>query len=204
MCAAAMLAAAGCSRRDAHPSAYGVSGTYDKTTNKLLLLTSDRNGNGTVDTWTDMDGARPIRSRIDLDEDGRIDRWEYYDSAGRLVKVGFSRQRRDEPDAWAFSRQDGSLERVDISSVADEARIDRREYYESGRMIRSEEDADRDGRIDTWTTYDANGGVAIASFDEDRDGKPDRRLTYDGPELASIESAPDGEGRYTRKEPIRR
>jgi hypothetical protein len=202
--AAAILVAAGCSRHDAQPLAHAVSGTYDKTTNKLLLLASDRNGNGKVDTWTDMDGARPIRSRIDVDEDGRIDRWEYYDSAGRLVKVGFSRQRRDKPDAWAYSRQDGSLERVDVSSTSDEDRIDRHEYYENGRMVRSEEDANRDGRIDTWTTYDADGGVAIAAFDEDRDGRPDRRLTYNGPELASIESAPDAEGRYTRKEPIQR
>jgi hypothetical protein len=91
-----------------------------------------------------------------------------------------------------------------VSTAADESRIDRREYYEGGRMVRSEEDADRDGRIDTWTTYDANGGVSTASFDEDRDGRPDRRLTYHGPQLASIESGPDGAGRYTRKEPIQR
>jgi hypothetical protein len=199
-----MLLAAACSRPANAPAAHGVSGTYDKTTNKLLLLTYDRNGDGKIDTWTDMDGGRPLRSRVDLDEDGRIDRWEYYDAAGRLVKVGFSRQRGDKPDAWAFSRQDGSLERVDVSTAADESRIDRREYYEGGRMVRSEEDADRDGRIDTWTTYDANGGVSTASFDEDRDGRPDRRLTYHGPQLASIESGPDGAGRYTRKEPIQR
>ena len=199
-----MLLAAGCSRSASERRAHGVSGTYDKTTNKLLLLTYDRNGNGTVDTWTDMDGGRPLRSRIDLNEDGRIDRWEYYDSAGRLVKVGFSRQHGAKPDAWAFSRQDASLERVDVSSTSDEGRIDRREYYERGRMVRTEEDSDRDGRVDTWTTYDANGAVATAAFDEDHDGKPDRRLTYNGPDLASIESAPDVNGRYTRKESVQR
>ena len=204
ICAASVVLATGCSRSASEPFAHGVAGTYDTKTNKLSLLTYDRNGNGTVDTWTDMDGGRPLRSRIDLDEDGRIDRWEYYDSAGRLVKVGFSRQHGMRPDAWAFSREDGSLERVDVSSSSDERRIDRHEYYEHGRMIRSEEDSDRDGRMDTWTTYDANGALATASFDEDHDGKPDRRLTYNGPELASIESAPDGAGRYTRKEPIQR
>ena len=85
------------------------SGTYDKTSGKLTQITYDRNHNGRPDTWTDMDGARPIASRIDQDEDGTIDRWEYYDAAGALVKVGFSRKNNGKPDAWAFSRPDGSL-----------------------------------------------------------------------------------------------
>jgi hypothetical protein len=36
-----------------------------------------------------MDGNRALRSRMDRNEDGRVDRWEYYDGGGRLVKVGF-------------------------------------------------------------------------------------------------------------------
>src|SRR5678815_2905010 len=53
--------------------------TYDNDTGRLVELTFDRNRNGTVDTWTEMDGSRMLRSRSDLDEDGTIDRWEYYD-----------------------------------------------------------------------------------------------------------------------------
>src|ERR687890_1354623 len=67
--------------------------TYDKTTGKLTQLTYDANKNGKIDTWTDMDGTRPLRSRIDLDEDGTLDRWEYYGDKGELLKVGFSRQK---------------------------------------------------------------------------------------------------------------
>src|SRR2546423_12825055 len=73
--------------------------TYDKTTGKLTELTYDRNKNGRIDTWTDMDGTRPLRSRIDLDEDGTIDRWEYYSDEGELLKVGFSRKKDGRPDA---------------------------------------------------------------------------------------------------------
>ena len=41
--------------------------TYDKGTGKLKELTYDANQNGRIDTWTEMDGARPLRSRIDRD-----------------------------------------------------------------------------------------------------------------------------------------
>lgn len=178
-------------------------GTYDKTTGKLTQLTYDRNHNGTIDTWTDMDGTRPLRSRIDLDEDGKIDRWEYYDETGALTKVGFSRKHDATPDAWAFSRPDGSLERVEISSTADERKIDRREFYERGVMVRVEEDTNGDGRTDTWETYQ-DGALKVLELDEDHDGKPDRRLTYAGQDLATIESQPDTAGRYLKKEAIQR
>lgn len=174
-------------------------GTYDKTTGKLTELASDRNRNGTLDTWTEMDGTRPLRSRVDLDEDGRIDRWEYYDASGALTKVGFSRKSGDKPDAWAFSRPDGSLERVELSLTADEHKIHRREYYEAGVMVRVEEDTDGDGHPDTWEIYEG-GVLKAAEFDENQDGKPDRRLTYAGGSLAAIETEPDGSGQYRKKE----
>src|SRR5688500_19473923 len=80
--------------------------TYDKKTGKLTELTFDRNGNGRIDTWTDMNGAKPIRSQSDLNEDGTLDRWEYYDDEGKLVKVGMSRSNDGRPDSWAFSGPD--------------------------------------------------------------------------------------------------
>lgn len=161
--------------------------TYDKATGKLKALTYDANHNGKIDTWTDMDGARPLRSRIDRDEDGRIDRWEYYDQTGALMKVGYSRRNADAPDAWAFSGADGQVARVESSSTGDENRIDRREFYENGALARSELDTNGDGRMDQWETYRA-GALATVTMDENGDGRPDRRLTYgDGGALVSNE-----------------
>ncbi len=199
-CLATLTGCTGASRDRVRQSTHG---TYDKSSGKLTQITYDRNHNGTIDTWTDMDGARPLRSRIDLDEDGKIDRWEYYDAAGVLVKVGFSRKHEVKPDAWAFSRPDGSLEHLEISSTADESRIDRREYYDAGALVRADEDTNGDGRIDKWETYQ-NGTLVTVEFDENRDGRPDRRLTYANNQLASIESQPDSTGRYLKKEPAAR
>ena len=131
--AAALLAAASCSNPPPDPAKQTTKPTYDKTTGKLTQLTYDRNGNGVIDTWTDMDGAKPLRSRIDQDEDGVIDRWEYYDDQGKLLKVGFSRNNNGKPDAWGFSGPDGKVARVEISSTGDEQKIDRREFYDRRR-----------------------------------------------------------------------
>src|SRR5215208_8395074 len=87
-----LVGLAGCSSPEKDREKLGIKPTYDKETGRLKELTYDSNHNGKVDTWTDMDGARPVQTRIDRNEDGRIDRWEYYDPEAKLVKVGFSRK----------------------------------------------------------------------------------------------------------------
>jgi hypothetical protein len=185
--------------------------TYDTATGKLKELTYDANKNGRIDTWTEMEGTRPLRSRIDRNEDGRIDRWEYYDDKGQLAKVGFSRKDDGQVDGWAFSGPDGKLQRIDLSSAGDERRIDRREFYDASRatgpedagaLVRAEEDTNGDGKPDKWETYE-NGAVRTAAFDENADGRPDRRLTYDGTQLVLIERDPDASGAFTRRVAVR-
>jgi hypothetical protein len=175
--------------------------TYDDRTGRLKELTSDANGNGRIDTWTDMDGSRALRSRQDRNEDGRLDRWEYYDNGGKLVKVGFSRRDNGKPDAWAEPGADGRISRVLVSSTGDEAKIDRWESYDSSdpdRIAAVEEDLNGDGKPDKWEKY-SGGQLQIAEFDENRDGRPDRRLTYQAGALVLIESEPDATGRFTRR-----
>lgn len=184
--------------------------TYDATTGKLKELTYDANRDGRVDTWTSMDGTKPLLSRIDRNEDGKIDRWEYYDDAGALVKVGFSRKDDGQVDAWAFSGSTGQVERVEFSSTGSDARIDRREYYVSNHsdaaaqpaLARAEVDADNDGRIDRWETYE-DGAVRTISYDQNGDGRPDQRLTYARAALILIESNPDGSGGFATRRHVK-
>ena len=179
---------------------------YDKATGKLTELAYDADRNGRIETWTEMNGNKAVRSRIDRNEDGRIDRWEYFDADGNLVKVGFSRKDTGTSDAWAFADRDGTVSRVEISSAGDETRIDRREYYDareagSGtarQLARADEDTDRDGRADRWETYE-QGALRTVAFDENGDGVADRRLTYEGAVLVWIESRPDTAGRFASR-----
>jgi hypothetical protein len=183
--------------------------TYDPATGKLAELTYDANRNGQVDTWMAMDGSRPLRSRIDGNEDGKIDRWEYYDDKGTLVKVGFSRKDDGAPDGWAFAAPDGQVQRIEFSSTASEAKIDRWEHYEpapggageSPVLVRVEVDQDGDGRIDRWETFE-DGSLRTAAYDVNGDGAPDRRLTYARSRLVLIESDPDGAGGFTARQAV--
>lgn len=195
------LGLSACSNPETERLRETTKGTYDKTTGKLKELTYDANKNGKIDTWTEMDGARPVRTRMDSNEDGKLDRWEYYDDRGQLRNVGFSRKDDGKPDAWAYSGAGGAVERIEISSTADEKKIDRWEHYDASGLTSAEEDANVDGRPDKWETYQG-GGLKTAAFDENGDGKPDRRLNYDGGTLVSIESEPDAAGNYQKKTPV--
>jgi|SRR5579872_2907101 len=186
--------------------------TYDTKTGKLTQLTYDRNHNGKIDTWTDMDGTRPVMSRIDLNEDGKIDRWEYYDEKGQLARVGFSRKDDGTPDAWAYPGPDGRIVRAEISSTGDEKKIDRWERYDpsrvgpngdtSGALVSAEEDTNGDGRPDKWETYE-NGAITSVAFDETGLGRPTRRLNYKGGQLVSIDTDPDGKSGFRTHTPIK-
>lgn len=177
--------------------------TFDTSTGKLTELTFDANRNGKIDSWTQMNGGKPVLTRMDRDEDGTIDRWEYYDASAKLVKVGFSRKGNGQPDAWAFAGEGEQIERVEVSSLADDTKIDRWERYAGGVLIQAEEDTNADGKPDKWETY-VDGAVRTAAFDENGDGRPDRRFTYDGGRLTAIETRPDEAGNYTARHEVKR
>ena len=77
-----------------------------------------------------MDGTRPLRSRIDRNGDGKVDRWEEYHASGTLVKVGFSRKDDGRADAWVSASGENAIQRIEMSSTGDERKIDRWEYYD--------------------------------------------------------------------------
>ena len=137
--------------RDGRQNA-AIQATYDNT-GQLRMLTFDSNGNGTPDTWSQMKGSGIVRIEIDADEDGAIDRWEYYDSTQQLEKVQTAR------------KGDG--------------KIARSEFYEDGVLARAEEDTDGNGKVDKWETY-ANGTMASVAFDTEGAGRPTRLIQYDG------------------------
>jgi hypothetical protein len=150
--------------------------TYDGHTGRLRLLKYDSNGNGKVDTWSYMDGTRVLRIEIDRDEDGAIDRWEYYGEEQTLEKVGYSRANDGKEDAWAYLKPDGSISRIELSSHRN-GKINRTEYFEKGQIVRASEDTDDDGQIDKWEEYIA-GRMTSVAFDTTHRGTPDRRLVY--------------------------
>ena len=173
--------------------------TYDEKTGKLTRLTADLNKDGVIDAYTYMDGTKVLRSEIDADQDGKIEKWEYHGDDGKVIKVAISREKNGKADTWMYPGPDGTLVRAELSSEQDESKIDRWEWYEAGQLVRAEEDASGDGVVDKWETH-RGGSLATLMLDEDYDGSPDRRLTYgDGGRLLTIESEPDGAGGFRKK-----
>src|SRR5258708_5235287 len=112
------LAASSCNRTSGE-ARKRISPEYDKTTGKLRLLKYDSNGDGIVDTWSYMEGARVVRIEIDKDQDGKIDRWEYYDANQKLEKIGTSRAHDGKEDSWSYLGADGNIVRIDVSTKRD-------------------------------------------------------------------------------------
>ena len=159
----------------------------------------DSDGNGKVDTWSYMDGARVVRIEIDKNEDGKLDRWEYYDANQKLEKIGTSRAQDGKEDSWSYLAADGSIERIDVSPKRD-GKNSRVEHYQQGVLISAEEDSDGDGRMDKWETY-AGDRLASIAFDTTHRGTPDRRLIYGAGGSARLEVDPKGTGEFVAVKP---
>jgi hypothetical protein len=200
--ALAGLAMAGCSRQGdsggAKPQA-----TYDATTGRLSKLVFDANKNGRNDSVSYMDGTTILRIELDLDENGTIDRWDFYKPDHTIEKVGFSRQNDGVMDAVTFYNGDRTINHIEISSKRD-GRFDKTEFYDGNVLVRSEEDTDGDGRPDKWDTWAPLPGhqanepaysVTSSSFDDEGRGFPQRRFTFGpGGTVARVDVDPDGDG----------
>lgn len=157
-----------------------IQAVYDEQTGRLRQLTYDSNKNGKPDSISYMDGTIVLRVEIDRDEDGKVDRWEYYGADRTLEKVGLSRANDGVVDQWAFRAADGTLAKMEISTRRD-GKVQRTEVYEKGAVIGVEEDTNDDGAVDKWETY-SGGTLTGVALDTTGTGRPTRRLVY----------APDG------------
>lgn len=189
------------------PSGEPPAATYDPGTGRLQTLTADANKNGRNDTVSYMDGTRILRIELDLDENGHVERWDFYGREGSLEKVGFSRQNDGVMDAQAFYAPEGTLLRMEVSTRRD-GTFDRTETYEGGLLKRSADDTDGDGKPDKWDEYVREGGdgavptyaVVSSSFDDSGRGRPERRFVFGpGGAIERVEVDPDGDGIFVRQ-----
>jgi hypothetical protein len=168
--------------RGPHTPIWGADG-------QLIHIEYDRNGDGRPDQIAHHDGARlPTLVEDDDDFDGRTDRWAEYDAAGRLERIGVSRNGGDAADVWIYPDASGNPRRRAYDDDGD-GDIERAEVLSNGRVVQVEVDSDQDGRLDRWQVWDGDR-LQSESLDTDADGRPDRRLLY------------DAQGRVTGIEPI--
>jgi len=54
-----------------------------------------------------------LRSEIDADQDGRIEKWEFHGPDGRVARVAVSREKNGKADAWIYPGADGKIARAE-------------------------------------------------------------------------------------------
>ena len=151
-------------------------GYYDAQ-GRIAVAEYDSNGDGRPDYIAHYDENRQIRLiEVDEDHDSWVDRFEYYNAAGILEKVGRCRKQRGRADEWTYRAPDGRPARIEYDDDGD-GKPERAEVLKDGELVGIEIDSDRDGRVDRWQHWE-KGRLVSEEIDIDGDGKPDRRLVF--------------------------
>lgn len=169
----AKTAANGIEKRDTtvvHEPCDGASSSAQKV---------DVNGDGKPDIIHVMSGGKEVCRIVDLNMDGAVDAFIYYDDQGR--------ERRRESDFDRDGRADeiaifeGGQLKLKMRETNFDNKIDTWDHYEGGRLVKRERDSDGDGVVDQWWNFNnpANPKCAIVASDRNADGKPDPESVVD-------------------------
>src|SRR5262249_23138257 len=150
------------------------------------------NGDGKPDIIHVMSGNREICRIVDLNLDGTVDAYIYYDENGleRRRESDFDRDGR--PDEIAHYKN-GKIFLKERETNFDN-KIDTWDYYENDRLVRRERDSDGDGIVDQWWNFNnpSNPKCAVVATDRNATGKPDPNSvvdlcaeSYSGPKAAA-------------------
>jgi len=145
----------------------------------------DDNEDGRPDRYWTYRGEVAVKSESDLNRDGKIDAWEYFDRKGRIERGEADANFDGKIDIWWSYRQGVPVTMrrdLDFNGVPDETTIfehgqthqidvapngsDKvlsRELYQHGVLREKLADSDGDGRFDNRIKYDAfgRGGVRV-------------------------------------------
>ncbi len=136
----------------------------------------DANNDGRADLTIVTDGGRQVCRAADLDFDGRVDVWTYYDQNGNVSRREFAFDRDGSIDEIQIYAGGQIVEKHRASTLAH--RIDTWEKYSAGRIVSAERDSNGDGRIDQWWDY-KTADCPIIRSDTDGNGKVDPNSAID-------------------------
>ncbi|MEO6602146.1 MAG: hypothetical protein ABIQ16_19855 [Polyangiaceae bacterium] len=136
----------------------------------------DVNGDGKPDITIVLENGREVCRAVDLNFDGVIDSYSYFDASGQL------RRRENDYD------KDGQIDEISLfkggqiaekdQSTALARHLDTWDFYQAGVLARTERDSNGDGVIDQWWEY-PKPGCPLIHADVNNDGRPDPGATID-------------------------
>jgi hypothetical protein len=136
----------------------------------------DANGDHKADITIVLENGREICRAVDLNFDGIVDAYSYFDASGQL------RRRENDYD------KDGQIDEISTfkagqiaekdQSTALAQHLDTWDFYQAGALVRTERDSNGDGVIDQWWEY-PKPGCPLIHADVNNDGRPDPGATID-------------------------
>jgi len=138
----------------------------------------DANGDGKRDVWLVKSGGRETCRAVDLNFDGKVDGYSYFDGSGQLRRRERDYDRDGKIDEIQIY-QAGSLTEQQRSTIL-AGRLDTWQFYQGGKLARTERDSDSDAIVDQWWEFAAgNEKCPMIHSDVDGDGRPDPGATID-------------------------
>jgi hypothetical protein len=118
-----------------------------------------------------FDGGREICSFSDINGDGRVDLYTYFDETGatRRHEAAYG---VDKNVTEVGIYKGGQLDVVERDTTGS-GRIDTWDFYTAGHLARRERDKNGDGRLDEWWTFEPGSDSATIIQADPRSGKPD-------------------------------
>src|SRR5690554_173917 len=145
-------------------------GSIDNT--GLQVETADLNDDGKPDQFTYKNAQRVVRVERDMNFDGQIDIWQYFDDASNLLEEEMDLDYDNKIDLVAFYK-DGVVARKAMSVGFGGAFSIEKFYDAEGKLLRVERDQDNDGVTDLWEYYNQDGKRERIGWDTNGDGTPD-------------------------------
>jgi hypothetical protein len=119
-----------------------------------------------------FDGSKEICWLGDLNGDGKVDIYTYFDDGGAVRRRESGYTVSNAIDEIALYKS-GALDIVMRDTTFD-GKLDTWDYYEQNKLARRERDKTGEGRVDEWWTFNPAGGDNATIIQADpRTGKPD-------------------------------
>lgn len=148
-------------------------------------VTTDANGDGRADITRVMSKGKEICRAIDLNFDGRVDSFTYFDPSQNHRRRESDFDRDGQVDEIAYF-QNGKIVSKERETNLD-GRIDTWDFYRNELLFQRERDSNSDGRIDQWWTFPDPQKLEcpVVMSDQDGDGQPDSRQDVCADEAAT-------------------
>ena len=150
----------------------------------IVVIETDADENKLPESVSFYTAEGLAQKDTDADQDGRVDRREFFDPSGRLTK---SEEAVDGAAglnlAWFYDGA-GNPARAEKDGNGD-GRPEIWYYYNHGRLSSVREDTNHDGRPDLWEEYDASETIIRQSKDLNGDGRPDVAKEFKKPDAVS-------------------